>query len=618
LSKAIRGIEERLAGLNEQELRRLLVETLSSRKLGLNWEHDSIERDRALNSSVVLPRLNEALSFRGTSEEGAPFRNLIIEGDNFDSLRLLRATHASKVSVIYIDPPYNTGSQDWVYNDRYVGDADRWRHSQWLEFLYRRLVLARDLLAPDGVILVSINDENRARLELLMDEVFPGMRVGTFVWRSRSGGNDTKGAFFSDNHEHILVYANAGFRFSGNEKSYSMYKYQEGDRLFRLSDLTKAHDYRERANTYYPIVDPKTGIHYPCNPQRVWAYASRLKLKDGQKLRGDTIEDLIGKDQIWFPLNQRVKRFESEADLLDAIDNGDVPKSGRSALLFRDMPDLAYWVGKDIGYGRPAYKRFKEGLKNENQPISSWLTPRQEAETVLPGTNMPLVGTTEEGSKALKEVMGEKVFQYPKPPSVIAAIVAQAMGPAGILLDFFAGSGTSAHVVLDMNAADGGSRQFIMCSSTEATSPDPERNVCKDVCAARIRRVIEGYENSDGTGGDFAYIELDKIAPADLMFEATPSHATALLSMRVAHCCISEGAGAVKPIAVTEDGTAIVYLSEVSTTSVDALKALPQRRLAVYSPRPRTVAEMLERSGKEGNSYSIVDALALGQAQGAA
>lgn len=250
-----------LQDLNAPQLRRLLIEHLTKQKLGLYWESNAIERDAALNANVVLPRLlpDDSHTPPGVTHH----HNLIIEGDNFDSLRLLRATHAGKIRVIYIDPPYNTGNKDWVYNDHYVGKNDRWRHSQWLEFLYQRLTLARDLLTSDGVILVSINDENRARLELLMDEVLPGRRIGSFVWRSRTGGNDTKGAFFSDNHEHVLVYGNSGFRFSGDEKSYSMYKYQEGDRLFRLSDLTKAHDFRERPNTYYPIHDPQTDTYYP-------------------------------------------------------------------------------------------------------------------------------------------------------------------------------------------------------------------------------------------------------------------------------------------------------------------------------------------------------------------
>lgn len=171
------------------QLRRLLTEHLTKQKLGLYWESSAIERDAALNANIVLPRLVEADSHGLAALSGPGTANLIIEGDNFDSLRLLKSTHAGKIRVIYIDPPYNTGNKDWVYNDRFVGANDRWRHSQWLEFLFQRLTLAKDLLSQDGVIMVSINDENRARLELLMDEVFPGRRVGSFVWRVRSGGN---------------------------------------------------------------------------------------------------------------------------------------------------------------------------------------------------------------------------------------------------------------------------------------------------------------------------------------------------------------------------------------------------------------------------------------------
>ncbi|MCE1251747.1 MAG: site-specific DNA-methyltransferase, partial [Comamonadaceae bacterium] len=192
MSSPATSLLQRLPHLNAEELRRLLTEQLTRQKLGLYWERDAIAHDRALNADVVLPRLVPEYSH--TPEGCTAHANLIIEGDNFDSLRLLRATHAGKVRVIYIDPPYNTGNKDWVYNDQFVGANDRWRHSQWLEFLYQRLCLARDLLTSDGVILVSINDENRARLELLMDEVFPGRRVGSFVWRSRTGGNDAKGA----------------------------------------------------------------------------------------------------------------------------------------------------------------------------------------------------------------------------------------------------------------------------------------------------------------------------------------------------------------------------------------------------------------------------------------
>ncbi len=610
---------DRLGQLSAPELRRLLTEHLTRQKLGLYWERDAIEHDKALNANVVLPRLVPEWSH--TPEGCTEHRNLIIEGDNFDSLRLLRATHAGKVRVIYIDPPYNTGNKDWVYNDSYVGQNDRWRHSQWLEFLYQRLTLARDLLTSDGVILVSINDENRARLELLMDEVFPGRRVGCFVWRSRTGGNDTKGAFFSDNHEHVLVYANPGFRFTGDEKSYSMYKYQEGGRLYRLSDLTKAHDYRERPNTYYPIHDPLTDTFYPCNPQRVWAYASEKKVKDGQKIRGDTIETLTAKKLIWFPPEQRVEVFETLEELQDAIQRRDVPMSGSTPLLFDGMPDLDFWVGKRVGYGRPALKRFKEGLKNENQPISSWLTPRQEQDTVVEGLNMPVVGTTEEGSKELKEVMGDKAFPYPKPPSLLKGLLAQATRQDDIVLDFFAGSGTTGQVVMELNAEDGGRRRFILCSSTEANDKEPAKNLCRDVCAERIRRVMQGYGDKDAhslaQGGEFAYLQLDKLDAADVALDATADHATTLLTMRHAAAApVKHQSGAVRLIAKGADWL-MALCPTVNAQVLDELCGLPDRhqvaRLVVYAPRPKALAALLAERGIEAQVHALRQALIQGQ-----
>jgi adenine-specific DNA-methyltransferase len=263
-----------LGQMSAPELRRLLTEHLTRQKLGLYWERDAIEHDKALNANVVLPRLVPEWSH--TPEGCTEHRNLIIEGDNFDSLRLLRSTHAGKVRVIYIDPPYNTGNKDWVYNDSYVGQNDRWRHSQWLEFLYQRLTLARELLSSDGVILVSINDENRARLELLMDEVFPGRRLGSFVWKTRSGSNDETGGRLSIDHESVLVYANSGFQFNGDIKDFSQYKNTDNDPRgrWKTGDLSKSHTFLERPNGYYPIQNPTNGVWYPCNPSRIWAFAS--------------------------------------------------------------------------------------------------------------------------------------------------------------------------------------------------------------------------------------------------------------------------------------------------------------------------------------------------------
>ena len=340
-----------LDGLNATQLRRLLVEQLTRQKLGLYWEADSIERDRALNAQVVLPRVVPELCHRAAEANPAePFQNLIIEGDNFDSLRLLKATHSGKIRVIYIDPPYNTGNKDWVYNDRYVGANDRWRHSMWLEFLYRRLTLARDLLTPDGVILVSINDENRSRLEMLMDEVFPGRRLGSITWRTRQGSNADQQCFLSVDHEHILVYGGSTFQFNGFEKSYEMYGNPDNDPRgdWRPDNLTLGFSFKERPNLYYPFHDTDSDIWYPPNPERIWVYATESRLKSGQTLQAKSMEEFVRTKQILFPREQRVEQWDSMEALLRAIDAGDVPKSGKSPLCAVICPILKIGLASEL------------------------------------------------------------------------------------------------------------------------------------------------------------------------------------------------------------------------------------------------------------------------------
>ena len=281
-------------------------------------------------------------------------------------------------------------------------------------------------------------------------------------------------------------------------------------------------------------------------------------------------------------------------------------------------------MGRRIGYGRPAFKRFKEGLKNENQPISSWLTPRQEEDTVVDGLNMPVVGTTEEGSKDLKEAMGEKAFPYPKPPSLIKNLLAQATRPGDIVLDFFAGSGTTGQAVLELNAEDGEGqppRRFILCSSTEATAKEPAKNLCRDVCAERLRRVIAGYGGKPGhalaQGGEFAYLQLDKIDGADVLLDATAQHAATLLSMRnMAAAPVEQAQTAITVVAQQADWL-LVLCQDTEPATLAALHALHQQhreaRLSVVTPRPKALALWLAEQGIDAHTQALHEALTLGQ-----
>jgi adenine-specific DNA-methyltransferase len=603
-----------LAGLDEQQLRRLLVEHLTRQKLGLYWEASAIERDRALNADVVLPRLVEAWSHRPAAD--APSRNLIVEGDNYDALRLLRATHRGKIRAIYIDPPYNTGNKDWVYNDRYVGANDRWRHSQWLEFLYRRLSLARDLLTPDGVILVSINDENRARLELLMDEVFPGMRVGSLVWRKRRPVNASEiENFFSTDHEHVLIYANCGFRFNGSEKNWSGYDNWDEKRqdYWTSGPMTLGFNREQRKNLYYPIYNPDTGIWYACNPATVWRFASKSRLA-GRQVRTKTIEDMVADGDVSFPPEPNPVVFSNLEALNTAIRERNAPP------FVEHDPDRGSWVGRKIGFGRPRIKRFKKDLKRDNQPLSSWVAELGKAVDDSSETFVVESGMTKEGTSELRDLGMQGVFQYSKPLSLIKNLLAQATSPNDTVLDFFAGSGTTGQAVLELNAEDGGQRRFILCSSSEAARKEPDKNLCRDVCAERMRRVIAGYGGKPGytveQGGEFAYLQLDKVEAADAHVEINLDHAFQLLALQRLGAALPIPEGAVKRLGRVGD-CELLLCGEVNAATLETLAAWPEHagaaRLAVYAPRPKTLSEKLAARGVEANCYGLMDALLAGQ-----
>ncbi len=601
----------RLDTLTIQELKRYLVQELTRKKLGLVWEADLIERDSALNANMVLPQVDASLSrfTDGSTSSG----NLIIEGDNFDSLRLLKATHAGKIRVILIDPPYNTGNKDWVYNDDYVNKDDRWRHSKWLEFMYQRMTLARDLLTPDGVILICINDENRSRLELMMDEVMPGRRLGSFVWRTRQGSNADQSCFLSVDHEHILVYGASDFNFNGFDKSYEMYSNADNDPRgdWRIDNITLGFSYKERPNLYYPLTDPKTGFSYPCSPERVWVYATESRLKPEQTLQSKSMEEFIRLGQILFPNDPRVETWNTMDELLDAIDKGDVPKSGKNLLLRRDLPNLDWWIGKPVGFGRPQFKRFKADLRNPKQPLSSWFVPSFEEGTYEAESGL-ISATNQEGARQITQIFGERAFNYAKPSSLVKGLLGQASRHGDTILDFFAGSGTTGHAVMELNAEDGGSRKFILCSSTEATAKEPAKNLCRDVCAERIRRVMNGYGQTQGLGGSFSYLTLAKIEEADLMFDATAEHAYALLCMReTGEVRLPDQSPAW--IVSTSDNAATVVCPSGNEQAVQAVMAMGVDRVIIYTDRPDTMSQLLEDAGISAETHSLDSVLRFGQ-----
>ena len=574
--------------LTHAQLIELLEKRDRTKKLGLVWERDEIEADAAVDANFIACQIDESLS-----DKPAPWDNLVIEGDNYDALRWLRMTHAGRVKCIYIDPPYNTGNKDWVYNDNYMDKENRFRQSTWLEFLYRRLTLARDLLAEDGVLLVSINDDQRALLELMMDEALPGMKIAAMPWRTRQGSNADQRAFMSQDHEYVLVYAEVDFRFFGNEKSYSMYKHYDESRgdWFRLSDLTLGFDYRERPNLYYPLYDAKNDVWYPANPDRVWVYPSKARSKTS---RTKFMEEWIATGHIRFPESPEYQVFDTPEQLKAACARGDVPFSGRAPLIRPDLPGFEDWVGKRIGYGTPAFKRYKKDLRNPRQPLSSWISPRAEAELIKDDSNTLVIGTNDEGAKEIKSVFGSKAFNYAKPVSLIRELVRQSTGPDDLVLDFFAGSATTAQAVMELNAEDGGSRRFILVSSTEATEDDPGKNLCRDVTAERVRllNASEDKKYADLAAG-FTYLRTQEIAFEDLDYDLKPAHAWAALeAMHDLPLTLYDGQAAWN----LHEGatTALVLVDRFDPTLIDWLQGRDRQNLFVYAWAPGQIAQHLD------------------------
>jgi adenine-specific DNA-methyltransferase len=307
-----------------------------------------------------------------------------------------------------------------------------------------------------------------------------------------------------------------------------------------------------------------------------------------------------------------------------------LPKK-KTPLLRADLPDIDFWIGKPIAPGRPSRKEHWTAKPEEERlaPLSSWIAGLNEDVVTLSDDEdyEPVVLRSARGGVATDEVkalLGSKAFPHPKPLSLIKGLLSQASKPGDTVLDFFAGSATTGQAVLELNAEDGGSRRFILCSSTEATAKEPDKNLCRDVCAERLRRVMAGYGGKPGysvaQGGEFAYLQLDKIEAADVAFEATPEHATALISLQNTAAAPVEYAQEAIQIIATGGDWLTVLCHDATPEAVNALAALPAQhglaRLAVFCPRPKALAALLAERGVEANTYSIADALLKGQVRG--
>ncbi|NOS98779.1 MAG: site-specific DNA-methyltransferase [Methylotenera sp.] len=593
------------------------------------WERNEIEHERALNDDFIALELDTGLSIGQ-----APFENLLIEGDNFDALRYLHIAYKGRVKCIYIDPPYNTGNKDFVFNDTFVEKDDGYRHSKWLEFMYRRLLLAKDLLAEDGVIFVSIDDIESSHLALLMDQVFPGMRVGSFVWRRRSGANDSKDWFLSVDHEYVLCYANKGFTFAGTAKNLNSYTNPDNDKRgdWDSGDLNQAKNFKQRPEAFYPLYNPEKEVFYPCDSGSVWRFATQARLTNGKKIRTKPIEQMVEEKRILWPSNDQTIIYKSINELKAAIQDGTAPKNLQVYLTLDTLKDqvvngqaperllnyiepLDAWVGRKIGFGKPRYKRFAKELKRTEQPVSTWVLPSSMKKTDLESLDLTeistfKVGFTSEGTTLLAQIIGNKDFPYPKPMSLIKALVGQATdGESGhIVMDFFAGSGTTGHAVLSLNEEDIGNRSFILVSSTEANKKESQKNVCKDITAARLRAAIEGYSyrnkantiNVEGLNGGFAYMRTQRVARETLAIDIKHDQIWFILQQMHANVISPYQEGMpMQVLSGDETSHDIIYIPTIDQTVLDTLRGrfdCTLKPCIVYSWQPGVIRQRFSQS----------------------
>lgn len=433
----------------------------------LHW----IGKEKVINHHLDVPYrvLEHQYGFEArTGKQNSPTNggNKIIHGDNLEALKTLLPEYEGRIKCIYIDPPYNTGNEGWEYNDnvndpkikkwlgRVVGkeSEDLSRHDKWLCMMYPRLKLLQKLLTDDGVLLISIDDNEVSSLKMILNEIFgeSGL-LGTFVWRRRVTSS-MSASWISTDHEYVVAYSKNPDLVDvfGEERDMDKYNIPDGTgRFYASMPLTVGMNKEMRPNQWYELKDPNSDKTYWPTQGRVWAYYPPTMI---QKIQENKI--------IW-------------------------PS---------DFP------GKKLT--TPRLKSYPEDAKRDRKPLSTWI---YEVNVEIDNFEFNYLQTSknEEGAKILKQIFDESVFNYAKPLSLVESFIRQFTKKTDIILDSFAGSGTTAHAVLNLNKQDSGVRQFILI----------EMNTYADsLTSERVKKVINGYGKEPkvtaGTGGNFDYYTL--------------------------------------------------------------------------------------------------------------
>ena len=468
-----------------------LEKDVGAKKYGLVFEEHREEIDEVLATHTPV-----------LTEDGSLFidnggqMNFLIEGDNLASLQLLEKTHKGKIDLIYIDPPYNTGNRDFIYDDAFVDKTDLFSHSKWLSFIERRLRLAKKLLSASGAIFISIDDNEEAALKLLCDDIFgENCFVANISWqRTYSIRNDSKGIPLEV--EHILVYSKSESwqpnKLPRTAKMDASYSNPDGDRCAWMSGSPIASDAKTHQGMVYAIQHPLTGkLLYP-NVTAHWRYSQEQMLEYMNGWCEYTLRDLhdeekraeicgVSVDEVRKDVKAIVlaKSFEESYEKAKIVlDNGPWPR-------------FYFTNGGKGGIRRKVYADSVGGRIATNY----WMYDE--------------VGHTDEAKKELKAIFdGNIPFDTPKPIRLLDRILHIGSQDDSIILDFFAGSGSTAQAVMNYNATNEGSnRRFILCTNNE-------NNICREVTYERIKRVID----KEGYAATLKYFKVEYIPVSERMY----------------------------------------------------------------------------------------------------
>lgn len=444
------------SNLTKDQLLEVIEKLEGKKKYGLVWDEERVPEKVVTDCQDKLPVLTEVKSKEITTDEDEP-THILIEGDNYHALSVLNYTHKGKIDLIYIDPPYNTGNKDFIYNDKYVEKEDTWRHSKWLTFMSKRLELAKELLTEKGVIFISIDDNEVAQLKLLCDGIFgEGNFAGQWHW-FKSATPPNLSHKIKKNIEFVLAY----------EK-------QKNNSKFRgIKKVSKSDD---------PITKPQNSMKVLTFPPK----SMNIKLPNK-----------IVKPGIYGTAKYPNKLLN---ELI--VENG----TNKNEVSFENR---FVWT-----QGKLEEELASKTVINCSKTLVISYKKQNYSEEVPPNLIDESVGvdTTEEAGKRLFEMFGEKVFDYPKPVSLIKYLLnfKPELKENSLILDFFAGTGTTAQAVLELNNEDNGNRKFIVCTNNE-------NEICEKVTLPRIKKVIKGYKISDdneyeGLGNNLKYFKTSFVA----------------------------------------------------------------------------------------------------------